>query len=120
MAYKRDLATPLAPTYGDDKKKEKKKKPSREMRILRENPERYARITNRAYKYVARSRNRAQKKQDRINNRLDRKHDRRMAFIKFKGKVKNTRMQNKAGRKTKRSNLGRGGGEGCVMGKCKP
>lgn len=24
MAYKRDLGTPLAPTYGDDKKKKKK------------------------------------------------------------------------------------------------
>ena len=61
MAYKRDLATPLAPTYGEDKKKEKKKKPSREMKILRENPERYARITNRAYKYVARSRKKQEK-----------------------------------------------------------
>ena len=29
-------------------------------------------------------------------------------------------MKNKAVRKTKKSNLGRGGGEGCVMGKCKP
>lgn len=26
MAYKRDLGTPLAPTFGDDKKKKKKKK----------------------------------------------------------------------------------------------
>jgi len=117
MAYKRDLSTPLAPTHGEDKKK---KKPSREMRILRENPERYAKMANRTFKKVARSKNRLQKKQDRVNKRLDRKHDRRMAFKKFSGKVKNTRMQNKAVRKTKKSNLGRGGGEGCVMGKCKP
>jgi len=115
MAYNRD--TPLAPTYGEDKKK---KKPSREMRILRENPDRYARMANRTFKKVAKSKNKLQKKQDRINKRLVRKHDRRMKFIKFSGKVKNTRMQNKAVRKTKKSNLGRGGGEGCVMGKCKP
>lgn len=28
MAYKRDLGTPLAPTFGDDKKQKKKKKPT--------------------------------------------------------------------------------------------
>jgi hypothetical protein len=111
----RDLANPLAPTYGEDKKK----KGRDESKIARENPERYARMANRTFKQIARNRKRAERKKDRQDNRSTRKHDREMAFRKFKGKVKNTRMQNKAVRKTKKSNLGRGGGEGCVMGKCK-
>ena len=93
--------------------KEKKKLFKTETEIAENNPSRYAKKYNRYQNKKARKKNRADKAYIRKSNRKEAFRNVKKAFT-----PSQQQLDKRAARKSKRSNLGRGGGEGCVMGKC--
>ncbi len=93
--------------------KKKKKLFKSEQEIARDNPSRYARMWNRYSNKKARKKNREDKRYNRRSKMKDAVKNVKKAFT-----PSQQQLERRAGRKSRRSNLGRGGGEGCVMGKC--
>ena len=84
-----------------------------ETEIARDNPNRYTRKYNRFQKKIAR-------RKTRQDNRYIRREKVKDAFkdVKDAFRPSQQQLERKNARKARRSNLGRGGGEGCVNGKC--
>jgi hypothetical protein len=94
--------------------KKKKSLFKTETEIARDNPSRYTRKYNRFQKKIARRKNRQDNKYIRRSKIKDAFKDVKDAF-----RPSQQQLERRNARKARRSNLGRGGGEGCVMGKCK-
>lgn len=99
-------------TNSTDPKKKKSLFKS-ESEIARNNPNRYTRQYNRFQKKIARRKNRQDKRYIRREKIKDAFKDVKDAF-----RPSQQQLERKNARKARRSNLGRGGGEGCVNGKC--